>query len=95
MASGSVCGNLISGGDLYDSGGYHVAGTVGVYPNVLGRYEVRLQCAISGRAVRTQWSDAAGNYDFKHVRRGPWIVLVRDYTGSYEPTAIERFGVAE
>lgn len=78
--------------DRDDGGLYRVGGTVGVKgaPDVLGRYRVRLFCEISGRLVRECWSSNQGVYDFRYVRRGPWMVIATDHTGNYNAVPADR-----
>jgi hypothetical protein len=72
--------------DRQDGGNYQIVSTVEIdsSPDIPVHRKVRLFCARSGRLVRETWSDAAtGAYEFRHIRRGPWVIVAHDYTGTY------------
>ena len=48
---------------------------------------MRLFDKVSGRLVRELWSATDGTFEFAQVRRGPWLVVVDDYTLTYEADA--------
>lgn len=75
--------------DLADSGVYRVAGTVVIdgTPATPARRRVRLFDKVSGRLVRELWSATDGTFEFAQVRRGPWLVVVDDYSLTYEADA--------
>lgn len=75
--------------DAADSGPYRVAGTVVIdgTPATPASRRVRLFDKISGRLVREQWSAADGTFEFAQVRVGPWLLVVDDYTLTYEADA--------
>lgn len=75
--------------DSADGGPYRVAGTVVIdgTPATPASRRVRLFDKISGRLVREQWSAADGTFEFAKVRVGPWLLVVDDYTLTYEADA--------
>lgn len=75
--------------DLADGGPYRVAGTVVIdgTPATPASRRVRLFDKISGRLVREMWSAADGTFEFAQVRVGPWLLVVDDYTLTYEADA--------
>jgi len=75
--------------DPADGGPYRVAGTVVIdgTPATPASRRVRLFDKISGRLVREQWSAADGTFEFAKVRVGPWLLVVDDYTLTYEADA--------
>lgn len=72
-----------------DSGPFRVAGTVVIdgTPATPARRRVRLFDKASGRLAREQWSGADGAFEFAKVRAGPWLLVVDDYTLTYEADA--------
>lgn len=75
--------------DPADAGPYRVAGTVVIdgTPVTPARRRVRLFDVVRGRLVRETWSAADGTYTFSQLRAGPWMVVVDDYTMTYEADA--------
>lgn len=75
--------------DAADGGPYRVAGTVVIdgTPATPASRRVRLFDKVSGRLVREQWSAADGTFEFAQVSVGPWLLVVDDYTLTYEADA--------
>lgn len=75
--------------DAADSGPYRLAGTVVIdgTPVTPASRRVRLFDVVSGRMVRQMWSATDGTYEFSKLRAGPWMVVVDDYTMTYEADA--------
>lgn len=75
--------------DMADSGPYRVAGSVVIdgTPATPVRRRVRLFDVQRGRLAREVWSNLDGTYEFPKVRSGPWLVIVDDYTQTYEADA--------
>lgn len=75
--------------DSADGGPYRVAGTVVIdgTPATPARRRVGLFDKVSRRLARDMWSDTDGTFEFAQVRRGPWLVVVDDYTLTYEADA--------
>ena len=80
----ALLGPMPSGLDAEDGGVYRVAATVKIKgtPNTPVARRVVLHDQLSGRVVRSTWSDAAtGAYAFERIRRGPFYVAAFDHTG--------------
>lgn len=72
--------------DLENGGDGRIVGTtknIGTPDYPVSR-RVRLLRKRDGQLVREGWSDAAGNYQFDHIRRGvEYVVIGHDHTGVY------------
>lgn len=72
--------------DAQDGGNYRIVGTVKEKgtPNISVMRRVLLCCQVSGRVIRSAWSDpVTGAYVFNRIRMGVFYVLSFDHTGAY------------
>ena len=84
--SSKYYGVLASGTDTEDGGKFKVVGTTKITgtPAAPVRVKVSLHDQLSGRLVRSQWSDAAtGNYSFTRIRNGSFFVVAFDHLKNY------------
>ena len=79
-------GAIKSGIDVEDGGDFKIVGTTKIAGTPAQPTGVRvvLHDQISGRLVRSQWSDAlTGGYAFLNIRLGAFYTVAFDHTGAY------------
>lgn len=88
---------LQSGTDVEDGGRYKVVGTTKITGTPVSpvRVRVSLHDHLSGRLVRSQWSDAiTGAYTFERLRNGQFYVVAFDHLKNYRAVIADQL-VAE
>lgn len=75
-----------AGIDTQDGGKFKIVGTTKITgtPATPARVRVSLHDQLSGRLVRSQWSDAlTGGYSFLNIRGGSFYVVAFDHLKNY------------